>query len=79
MVVNYAVSQGTFRADKPRVWYGRQLSNVGLGRNLDIEPDGKRFLVVLPAEGEPREAQSHVMLEMNFFDDVRRRVGGQVK
>jgi serine/threonine-protein kinase len=81
MMVDYTVSGGTFTASKPRVWYaGRQLTNVGLGRNLDLAPDGNRFLVVMPAESpDPRESQSHVMLVTNFFDEVRRRVSGQTK
>jgi serine/threonine-protein kinase len=75
MVVNYTVAEGTFTAGKPRLWFGRQLTNVGLGRNLDIASDGKRFLVVMPAEeSEPREMQSHITLVVNFFDELRRRV-----
>ena len=78
MLVNYTVANGTFRAGKPRVWFGGQLTNVGLGRNLDLAPDGKRFLVVMPAQSpEPQESQSHVILMTNFFDEVRRRVAGR--
>ena len=80
MVTNYAVKGGRFVAEKPRVWFGKRLSNVGLTWNLDLAPDGKRFVVVMPIESsEPRENQSHVMLELNFFDEVRRRVAGQSK
>ena len=77
MVANYTVKGGSFAAEKPRVWFEKQLSNVGLSRNLDLSPDGKRFVVVMSVESaEPRENQSHVMLELNFFDEVRRRVAG---
>jgi hypothetical protein len=31
-----------------RVWFGKQLLNVGLGANLDLAPDGKRFIVLMP-------------------------------
>jgi Tol biopolymer transport system component len=80
MVANYTVAEGTFKADKPRLWFSKQLTNVGLGRNLDLAPDGKRFLVIVPAEGpEPQETQNHVTLMVNFFDEVRRRVAGQAK
>ena len=76
MVVNYTVAKGTFRPGKPRVWFGRQLANIGLGRNFDLAPDGKRFLVVMPAQSpDPRGSQSHVMLVTNFFDEVRRLTG----
>jgi hypothetical protein len=51
------------------------LANVGLAMNFDLAPDGKSFVVLMPAESpEPRETQSHVTLVVNFFDEVRRRV-----
>jgi serine/threonine-protein kinase len=80
MVMNYNVKGDSFVASKPHVWFTKQLANTGLGINFDLAPDGKRFLVVMPAESPgPRQNQSHVMLMTNFFDEVRRRVGGQVK
>jgi serine/threonine-protein kinase len=75
MVANYSVKGGSFIADKPRVWSGRQLADLGLGANLDLAPDGKRFVVLTPTESTTaRERQSHVMLVFNFFDEVRRAV-----
>ena len=42
--------------------------------------DGKRFVVLMPAQSaEPREAESHVTLVVNFLDEVRRRVAAQGK
>ncbi len=80
MVVNYTVKGDSFMADKPRMWCARQLANTGLTPNLDLSPDGKRFVVVMPAEGpEPRETQSHVTVVVNFLDEVRRRLAGQGK
>jgi serine/threonine-protein kinase len=80
MVANYTLKGATFVADKPRVWFGKQLANTGVAPNLDLAPDGKRFVVLMPPEGqEPRERQSHVTLVVNFFDEVRRRVAGQGK
>jgi serine/threonine-protein kinase len=74
MVANYSVRGAAFVAEKPRVWFGKRLSNVGLSRNLDLTPDGKRFIVVMPVESpEPREYQSHINMELNFFDEVRRQ------
>jgi serine/threonine-protein kinase len=80
MVANYTVKGETFVADKPQVWSGKQLANVGLGGNFDLAPDGKRFVVLMPVESlEPRETQNHVTLVVNFFDEVRRRVAAQGK
>jgi hypothetical protein len=65
--------QRSVEADKPRVWFGKQLANLGLATNLYLVPDGKRFVVLMPADNpEQREIQSHVMLVVNFFDEVRR-------
>ena len=80
MVANYTVKGETFVADKPRVWFGKQLANIGLSPNFDLVPDGKRFAVLMPAQSaEPRETQSHVTLALNFFDEVRRRTTTQAK
>ena len=80
MVANYTVKGGAFVADKPRLWFGKQLANTGVAPNLDLAPDGKRFVVLMPAESpEPRETQSHVKIVVNFFDEVRRRVAAQGK
>jgi serine/threonine-protein kinase len=74
MVTNYTVKEGKFLADKPRVWFAKQLANMGLTINYDLAPDAKRFAVVMPAQAqEPQEKQSHVTLVTNFFDEVRRR------
>ncbi len=80
MAVNYTIKDRMLLAEKPRLWFDRQLSNLGVGVNLDLAPDGKRFVVLLSAENrEPRETQGHVTLVTNFFDEVRRRVAGSSK
>ena len=47
------------------------------GRNFDITPDGKRFLMVIPAEQTQSGArlptgQIHVVL--NWFEELKQRV-----
>lgn len=80
MAVNYTVKGDLFVPDKPRLWSGKQLANSGLSTNFDIAPDGKSFIVLMPADSpEPRETQSHVKIATNFFDEVRRRVAAQGK
>jgi len=78
MMVPYTVKGDVFVADKPRLWTEKQLAATGVGRNLDIAPDGKRFVAMMPA-GAPDEqkAQNHVIFLQNFADEVRRRVGGR--
>jgi eukaryotic-like serine/threonine-protein kinase len=80
MVTKYTVKGDLFIADKPRVWFEKQLANTGVAMNFDLAPDGKRCIVLMPAENpEPRETQSHVRLVVNFFDEVRRRAATQGK
>jgi Tol biopolymer transport system component len=78
MVVDYRVRGELFVGRKPREWVGKPLASVRLAANFDLAPDRKRFLALMPPEGAaPREAQSHVMVVLNFFDEVRRRVAGK--
>jgi hypothetical protein len=74
MVVDYSTKGDSFVAGKPRAWSGKQLVNVGLIGNFDVAPDGKHFAVLTPAGQEAQENQRHIMLLLNFFDEVRRRV-----
>jgi eukaryotic-like serine/threonine-protein kinase len=75
MVAPYTVAGDSFVAAKPRLWSERRLFNTGLVQNFDLAPAGKRFAVLMSAEGpEPRETQRHVMLVLNFVDEVRWRV-----
>jgi Tol biopolymer transport system component len=80
MVANYAVKGDSFIPERSRQWYGKRIANVGNNWNLDLAPDGRRFVVLMPAEStEERESQSRVTLVMNFFDEIRRRVAEQAK
>jgi hypothetical protein len=80
MVANYEVKGETLLAEKPRQWAAKRLAAVGLTGNLDLAPDGKRFLVLMPVESpEPRESESHVRLMINFIDEIRRRSAAQGK
>jgi hypothetical protein len=61
-------------ADKPKVWSDTRLFNIGLTSNFDLAPDGERFAVLMSAEGPELRRTQH-MLVLNFFEEVRRRVG----
>ena len=51
MVVDYTVKGEKLASGKPRLWSDKRFANTGNTQNLDLSPDGKRFAVVLPAEG----------------------------
>ena len=75
MVVNYTVDGDSFIPGKPRVWSDKQLFYTGTS-NLDLAPDGKRFVLLsqpeTPAGSE--KGTVHVTVLQNFFDEVRRRI-----
>lgn len=75
MVVDYTVNGPSFVPGKPRLWSDKQLF-YPVGSNLDLAPDGKRFVVLTlpetPAGGE--KGTVHVTVLLNFFDEVRRRI-----
>ena len=75
MVAGYSVQGDSFVADKPRLWSEKALSNlVNSSKNVDLAPDGKRIVAVLPVEGpDAQQSQSHVIFLENFFDELRRK------
>jgi hypothetical protein len=49
----------------------------GQGRNYDITPDGKHFLVVIPApdsSGEARRTPQQINVVLNWFTELQQRV-----
>jgi len=74
MVVDYAVDGASFRAGKPRLWSDKRLFHIGTA-NLDLAPDGKRFVVFSLPESAPREKSSvHVTMLLNFFEELKRKL-----
>jgi hypothetical protein len=74
MVLDYKVDGNTFVPGKPRLWSDKQLFYPGTS-NLDLTPDGKRFLVFALPETPPGQKGSvHVTMLLNFFDEVKRRI-----
>jgi hypothetical protein len=73
MSVPYRAVGESFQADKPRVWLGTRV--IGRprppSRDLDLHPDGKRFVIGSIEEQSP-VLRNHVVLVLNFFDELRR-------
>jgi serine/threonine-protein kinase len=71
MVVDYRVEGNAFVHGKPRLWSNARLFYGG-SVNLDLAPDGKRFIALWePDEGK---GLARVTMLMNFFDEVRRKI-----
>jgi hypothetical protein len=80
MLVNYTVKGGTFVPEIAREWLGRYSGLGGGAHTIDLAPDGQHFVVVRNVESSvPGLASNHVMLAVNFFDEVRQRMAGQGK
>ena len=62
----------TLIAGKPRMLFEQHFekSIFPFEANYDVSPDGKRFLLVVPSEGESTPAQINVVL--NWSDELRR-------
>ena len=73
-VVDYRVEGHTFIPGKPRLWSDKRILYSGTS-NIDIAPDGKRFLVMMSQEAAAGEKSPvHVTMLLNFFDEVKRRI-----
>jgi len=74
MAVDYTVEGDKFVPGKPRIWSERQFFSAG-SSNLDVAPDGKRFAVLaLPETPGGDRGPVHVIMLLNFFDELRRRI-----
>ena len=76
MVLDYVASGGSFVPGKPQVWSARSLVYIGGLYPYDLAPDGKRSAVVLDAAGNEQEQKrtESVVVLLNFFDELRRKV-----
>ncbi len=78
MVAPYTAAGDSFIVEKPRLFSNRRLVGrprgaTGLGgRNLDLHPDGDRFVVALAPEAQAEQKQDKVVFLFNFFDELKR-------
>jgi serine/threonine-protein kinase len=74
MAVDYTVESDKFLPGKPRIWSDKQFFFAG-SSNLDLAPDGKRFAVLAMPEATGGDKGSvHVIVLLNFFDELKRRI-----
>jgi serine/threonine-protein kinase len=73
MVMPYRVEGNTFNAGKPVALHDTRIAVRPRppSRDLDLHPDGKRF-VVAGAEDEAGQKLDKVVFVFNFFDELRR-------
>ena len=76
MVAAWTAKGDSFVAEQPKVWSEKQLVDFGVvgGSTYDVAPDGNRIAALMPVEApETQQAQNHVIVLMNFFDELRRK------
>jgi Tol biopolymer transport system component len=75
MIVAYTTEGDSFVAEKPKVWSEKRVLMTELFNNLDLAPDGQRFVMFpQPEAAQVQEASRRMVVLVNFFDEVRRRV-----
>jgi hypothetical protein len=83
MVAACAAKGELFQASKPRPWSEERFTslfflnqNFFLNQSFDVLPDGKRSVVILPAQSaDGEDSQGHeVTFILNIFDELNRRV-----
>jgi len=80
MVTAYTADGDSFRAGTPRLWSETRFYSTSVFEKFDLAPDGKRFAILLAADGAgEQQAPTRVTVLLNFFDELRRRVpaGGE--
>ena len=75
MAARYTISSdGIFRAEKPRAWTDAPFNprSGPVSRGFDLHPDGTRFAFASAGEDDAAARRDHVVLFLNFFDELRR-------
>ncbi len=73
MVVSFR-SGATLRVGNPRLLFeGEYVFGYIWGRDYDLAPDGKRFLMLKTSEPPPPATQLHLVL--NWFEELKTKVG----
>jgi eukaryotic-like serine/threonine-protein kinase len=75
MKVPYVIRGDTFAPSPPTLWTERRFADTGVVPALDLHPDGKRFLVSMPAEpvGQQQSA-NHITVLLHFSEEIQRKV-----
>jgi hypothetical protein len=75
MVAGYHASGDALGFDKPQLWSPHSSLDLGFPPigTIDLAPDGKRFAVVLNADGTADHSANHLTFRLNFFDELKRR------
>jgi Tol biopolymer transport system component len=75
IVATYTTRGRSLAVQVLKPWSPSRLADTGVLANLDLTPDGQRFVMLTTAMTP--ETQNHVTFMLNFLDEVQRRVPGE--
>jgi hypothetical protein len=64
----------TFQAGTPELLFERGDLASAWGRNYDVAPDGRRFLMTLNTEPPTNRAPAQMIFVQNWFEELKRVV-----
>jgi eukaryotic-like serine/threonine-protein kinase len=75
MIRAYRTQGSSFVVQELRAWSASRLADTGVLANLDLTPDGRRFVMLTPATMPgSQQSENHVTFMLNFPSEVRRRL-----
>jgi hypothetical protein len=74
--VSFTATAGSFQADKPKELFRGPFAQFSFSAGYDVTADGQRFVMFSPEGDEARMARTHVVLVLNWQDELRGEFGG---
>jgi serine/threonine-protein kinase len=75
MVATYKIRDGSFSVQSVAQWSQAHLADTGVLANLDLAPDGTKFVYLVPAATpENAQTENHATFISDFFSEITRRV-----
>ena len=74
IAVPVRTSGPTFIAGNPTTVFDTKYVEPNPARHYDVSPDGQRFLMLKDSGGNPNETPASMVVVLNWFDDLQRRV-----
>ena len=74
IAVPVRTSGPTFVAGNPTTVFDTKYVEPNPARHYDVSPDGQRFLMLKDSGGNPNETPASMVVVLNWFDDLQRRV-----
>lgn len=75
MAATYSIRAGSFSVQSVRQWAPTRLADTGVLANLDLSPDGQKFIYLVPADTpENQQTENHATFISDFFSEISQRI-----